>query len=188
MRIARKLYVCDKCGRDLWSKWEKPGDLDATCIIVLPRAEGTDTFWCEDCYFNIQQTIRPRKDKMQDSQHTPESIAALPSFEEVEAGNEKVLQRLAERYQPIATEIIRLELERHILEIRLKALRTQLPPDFSKCLNYTKPGGHKFIAVHTSRDGQKTSTSIEQACPICGSRWRDYWEERLGITQARLAF
>jgi len=46
------LWVCERCGRDLLSRWEKPGDqpYDAPVILVL-RDDGTDTRWCDDCYY-----------------------------------------------------------------------------------------------------------------------------------------
>ena len=42
---------CEKCGRNLLQRWEKPGDLayDAP-LLILPRDDGSDSFWCWECY------------------------------------------------------------------------------------------------------------------------------------------
>ena len=42
---------CEKCGRNLLQRWEKPGDLayDAP-LLILPRDDGSDSFWCWEGY------------------------------------------------------------------------------------------------------------------------------------------
>ena len=49
--LSRHGLFCERCGRNLSQVWEKPGDLayDGP-LIILPRDDVTDTYWCSDCY------------------------------------------------------------------------------------------------------------------------------------------
>lgn len=54
MIISRNGLRCERCRRDLLQRWEKPGDKSYDYgIISLPRDDGTDTFWCVDCYKEV---------------------------------------------------------------------------------------------------------------------------------------
>lgn len=116
---------------------------------------------------------------------------------EFEQEQEAILQAIATRWQPIADEIIRLELEQHILSIRLKALYTRLPARYKQA-----PVGAYSVSVPCSScssgssagrpvrtvdlDGNMVVRSV--ACPKCGGMDEPYWKSRLGITQAVQSF
>jgi hypothetical protein len=49
--LAWAPLLCERCGRDLMQRWEKPGDLSYDeAVVILPRDDGTDSFWCLDCW------------------------------------------------------------------------------------------------------------------------------------------
>ena len=119
---------------------------------------------------------------------TPKPLA------EFEQEQEAVLQTIADRWRATADEIIHLELEQHILAIRLKTLYARLPARYKQmdrgsyqfslaCRGCSVPGDsakRRTLVV----EGSGAAASRDGACPECGSQGADYWKERLGITQA----
>ena len=44
------VWICEGCRRNLSQRWEKPGDLAYDgAIVILPRDDGTDSYWCIYC-------------------------------------------------------------------------------------------------------------------------------------------
>ena len=100
--------------------------------------------------------------------------------EEVRQESQAILQRIAERLQPIANTIIQLELEQRILDIRLKVAKRQLAPEWGKCP--TCKGNQPFKSLLPGADG--LSRTIGIPCATCGSGSLSWWEEQLGINAA----
>ena len=115
----------------------------------------------------------------------------LPTAEDVERANKEVIARLTERFQPIATALIQLELEAHIIRVRMKSLlaqvheqRRSLPAGVSGCYTCGAIGESPWTEVYDERTYPE-KRAVTRVCSKCGSQPWSWWEEQLGITAAR---
>lgn len=124
---------------------------------------------------------------------TPKSLA------EYHQEKEAIVSSIAARWQPVADEIIRLELERHILGIRLEAAYSRLPArwkqikrgaylDSQACPGCRDRSRDAFHMVQVLMNETESVTLFEPICAVCGNLGEEQWNDRLGITQARNSF
>jgi uncharacterized paraquat-inducible protein A len=119
------------------------------------------------------------------SMTTPKPLA------EFEQEKEATIRAIATRWQPLADEIVHLELERFILAIRLKNLYGRLPAQWKQvargsyqesvsCPSCTSGSSEEVSVI----DAQGRTSSMRPTCPECGNMGDSQWRDRLGISQA----
>lgn len=121
------------------------------------------------------------------------AVGPVPSVQSVEEKAAAILATITDRHRSLAAEIIRLELERYLLEIRLQTSYRQLPAHttpiqdrgystFAHCRVCSGKFSPEQNVIAQDKDGKKLNMWLP--CSECGSMGLEQWKQRLGINDA----